>query len=278
MNAENVIMKDHDNHKDQRSKLNKMKATNNTILLVGGSAGIGFETAKILTEKGNNVIITGRDEQRLQAAAAQLTNVNPVQSDITKAKDVDALIARIEKDFPSLNIVINNAGNAYVYKLTENANAFEKAQDEMLTNYLSIIRLNEKLLPILKRQPESAIVNVSSVVAFVPGSLTTYSASKAALHSYTQSLRYALQDTSIKVFELMPPLVNTAFSAPIGGHTGIEPNVVAEEFVKGLENDTYEIRVGNTEDIYRLYLSSPDAAFEAMNGHRKAALEAANKA
>lgn len=254
-----------------------MKATNNSILLIGGSAGIGFEIAKLLTAKGNHVIITGRDEERLRQAAAQLTNVTAIQSDITRAADVDALIERIEKDFPSLNMVINNAGNAYVYALTENANAFEKAQDEMLTNYLSIIRLNEKLLPVLKRQPEAAIVNVSSVVAFVPGSLSTYSASKAALHSYTQSLRYALKDTAVKVFELMPPLVNTSFSAPIGGHTGIEPSVVAEDFLKGLENDTYEIRVGNTEDIYRLYLSSPDAAFAAMNERRKAATETTNK-
>lgn len=254
-----------------------MKATNNTILLIGGSAGIGLETAKVLTAAGNHVIITGRNETRLQAAAAQLTNVTAIVSDTTKPEDVDALIARVEKDFPALNIVINNAGNAYVYSLTENPNAFEKAQDEMLTNYLAIIRLNEKLLPFLTKQPEAAIVNVSSVVAFVPGSLSTYSASKAALHSYTQSLRYALRDTSVKVFELMPPLVDTEFSAPIGGHTGIPASQVAEEFFTGLKKDTYEIRVGNTEDIYRLYLSSPDAAFDAMNGHRQAAAEAAKQ-
>lgn len=251
-----------------------MKTTGNTILIIGGSAGIGFETAKLLSQKGNQVIITGRNEKRLQEATAQLTNVTAINSDVTKAEDVNALVEKLQKDFPKLNMVINNAGNAYLYSLTGNENAFEKAQDEMLTNYLSIIRLNEKLLPVLKKQPEAAIVNVSSVVAFVPGSLSTYSASKAALHSYTQSLRFALRDTSIKVFELMPPLVNTEFSKPIGGHTGIEPSVVADEFLKALATDEYEIRVGNTDYIYKLYLSSPAAAFDVMNGQRKAALEA----
>ncbi len=137
----------------------------------------------------------------------------------------------------------------------------------MLTNYLSVIRLNEKLLPLLKKQQSAAIVNVSSIVAFVPGRLATYSASKAALHSYTRSLRLALKENShVEVFELMPPLVDTEFSAPIGGNHGISPTAVAEQFVAGLENNNYEIRVGKTEDIYRLSLLSPEEALLLMNG------------
>jgi uncharacterized oxidoreductase len=136
----------------------------------------------------------------------------------------------------------------------------------MHTNYLSVIRLNEKLLPLLKKQSEAAIVNVSSIVAFVPGKLTaTYSASKAALHSYTQALRVALTDTTVKVFELMPPLVDTEFSTEIGGHLGIPPSQVADEFLAALEIDNYEIRVGNTELLYQLYLSSPVEALKFMN-------------
>ena len=115
----------------------------------------------------------------------------------------------------------------------------------MLTNYLSVIRLNEQLLPLLKQQPEAAIVNVSSIVAFVPGArLATYAASKAALHSYTLSLRHKLaQSTGVKVFELMPPLVNTEFSAEIGGQNGIAPSVVAEALVEALRNAVGAIRV-----------------------------------
>lgn len=247
-----------------------MKTTNNTVLISGGSAGIGFEIAKLLSEKGNHVIITGRNEERLKQAAAKLKNVTAIVSDVSNAEDVECLVEQINNDFPKLNIVINNAGRALVYDIAaENANAYEKAEDEMLTNYLSVIRLNEKLLPLLKKQEAAAIVNVSSVVAFVPGSLVTYSASKAALHSYTQSLRLALKkETNVAVFELMPPLVDTELSAAIGGKNGILPTVVAEQFVEGLEQNEYEIRVGQTEDVYRLYLSSPEEALQLMNQTR----------
>jgi uncharacterized oxidoreductase len=114
---------------------------------------------------------------------------------------------------------------------------------------------------------------VSSIVAITPAAgIATYSASKAALHSYTLSLRHKLGQTSdVKVFELMPPLVDTEFSAGIGGHNGIAPSVVAEALVEALEKDEYEIHVGQTKDIYQLYLSSPEQAFQAMNTVREPA-------
>ncbi|WP_207435799.1 SDR family oxidoreductase [Sabulibacter ruber] len=248
-----------------------MKTTQNTILITGGSAGIGLEIAKLFAQRGNQVIITGRDEVRLQQAAAQIPNGVALVSDVSKEADVHQLTQRLTKDFPALNMVINNAGRALIYDIADpEANAYEKAYEEMYTNYLSVVRLNEKLLPLLKKQPEAAIVNVSSIVAFVPSLLAGYSASKAALHSYTQALRIALEDSSaIKVFELMPPLVNTEFSKEIGGHNGISPALVAQELLLALEHNTYEIRVGQTEDIYRLYLSSPEQALQAMNSSRK---------
>jgi uncharacterized oxidoreductase len=241
-----------------------MKISNNTVLITGGSAGIGFEIAKLFSENGNNVIITGRNQERLGRAASELKNVTPIVSDVSKEADVAQLVKKVHTEFPALNIVVNNAGNAFLYDLSDSAGAFDMAREEMLTNYLSVIRLNENLLSLLKEKPEAAIVNVSSIVAFVPGSLATYSASKAALHSYTQSLRIALEDTSIKVFELMPPLVDTQFSAPIGGSRGISPTAVAEELIKALKTDDYEIRVGQTEELYRLFLSSPSKALDAL--------------
>lgn len=115
-------------------------------------------------------------------------------------------------------------------------------------------------------------MNVSSIVAFVPGTLVGYSASKAALHSYTQALRLLLEETTaIKVFELMPPLVDTEFSRPIGGQNGIPPRLVAEAFVAALATDEYEIRVGATEQIYQLFRSSPEAALHALFQSRKQA-------
>ncbi|AOM80566.1 SDR family oxidoreductase [Pedobacter steynii] len=244
-----------------------MDITNNTILITGGSAGIGFEIAKAFTAAGNKVIITGRDQQRLDEALLQLPGATGFKGDISSEADTEALVAVLLKDFPTLNIVVNNAGQAYKYNIAEPSNAFEKAQDEMLTNYLAVVRLNEKLLPQLKAQSSAAIVNVTSIVALVPGQLTTYSASKAALHSYSQSLRIALERSSgqVKVFELMPPLVNTSFSAIINGHNGIPAAEVATDLITALEKDEYEIHVGNTRYIYELSLSSPEEALTLMN-------------
>lgn len=228
---------------------------------------MGLEMARLFVANGNKVIITGRDENRLKAAASQLGNVTAIVSDVAKDSDVNALVKRVTNDFPELNVLINNAGRAFAYNLSGGAGAYEKAEDEMMTNYLSVIRLTEKLLPLLEKQAASAVINVSSITAYAPNAyVSTYSATKAALHSYTQSLRLALAGTSVKVFELMPPLVNTEFSSEIGGENGIAPSVVAEDVVNAMTNDRFEIRTGATEDIYQLSLSDPEMAFKAMNG------------
>lgn len=244
-----------------------MKTTGNTVLITGGSAGIGFEIAKIFSEKGNNVIITGRNEARLANAASKLKNTTAIVSDVANKQDVDKLVATLKSDFPNINVVINNAGAASYYVLDSVDNAYERAEEEIVTNYLSIVGLNQKLLPLLSVQPEAAIVNVSSIVAYVPNHvIPTYAASKAALHSYTQSLRLTLEkSTDVKVFELMPPLVNTDFSTEIGGENGIPAREVAEALIHAFENETYEIRVGRTADLFGLFLQSPEQALSAMN-------------
>lgn len=249
-----------------------MNIINKTVLITGGGTGIGFEIAKLLSKKGNKVIITGRREDRLKKAAAELDNVSIIVADINNADDVNKLVEKVKAEFGGLDILINNAGHAYAYKLSDdNANAATKATEEIQTNYVSVLNLTEKLLPLLKVAKEGAIVNVTSIVAFVPGlNIPTYSASKAALRSYSQILRYTLaQNTNVKVFELMPPLVNTEFSSEIGGENGIPPQEVANDLIKGFENDQYEIHVGNTAGIYQLFLSSPLDALNALNQGRE---------
>ncbi|MBL0745346.1 SDR family oxidoreductase [Chryseolinea lacunae] len=244
-----------------------MKTTQNTVLITGGSAGIGFEIAKQFAAKGNAVIITGRDQDRLNRAAAQIPGVTAIPFDVTKGDNVDQLAKTLAAKFPNLNVVVNNAGRAFVHSLSDDYGTFEKASEEMLTNYLSVIRLNEALLPLLKKQDEAAIVNVTSIVAFAPNhKLSTYGASKAALHSYSQSLRLALAKSSnIKVFELMPPLVNTEFSTEIGGERGIPPSEVASDLVSAFEEDRYEVHVGATAHIYTLTRTAPEEALLTMN-------------
>ncbi|RYZ80971.1 MAG: SDR family NAD(P)-dependent oxidoreductase [Proteobacteria bacterium] len=246
-----------------------MKTSGNTILITGGGSGIELETARLFSRLGNTVIITGRDVTRLETAVAQISGVHYIHSDITLETDVINLEREIRNRFPSLNIVINNAGMAHYYNLREaNVDAFKNAQDEMLTNYLSVVRLNQFLLPLLVANGTAAIVNVTSVVAFIAAIyVPTYAASKAALHSYSQSLRLSFERASddVEVFELLPPLVNTEFSRAIGGENGMDPADVARALIDGMENDVFEIRPGMTEDLYKLFLSSPETALLTLN-------------
>ena len=243
-----------------------MNSTGNTILITGGGSGIGLETAKAFVKKGNFVILAGRNEAKLAKAVSELQYASYIVCDITDANSIEELFLTVQKEFSDFNILINNAGLAYAYKIGENMDAYSKASAEITTNYLANIRLTEKLLPLLRSKPQAAIINNTSVTAFVPGvSVATYSASKAALHSYTQSLRHILQQSSaVKVFEVMPPLVDTEFSKALAGDK-IPPADVAKAIVEGLEKDIYEIHVGVTAVLHKLFLQSPIMAFNTLN-------------
>jgi uncharacterized oxidoreductase len=245
-----------------------MKTSGNTILITGGGSGIGFETAKMFSQLGNTVILTGRNEERLMKAAQQLNHAHYIVADVTKEQDVSGLVRRINLDFPNLNVLVNNAGLAFVHSLIHSPDAESFARMEMETNYFAAINLTTKLLPLLKKQPHAAIINVSSIVAFAPGlALPTYSASKAALHSYTQALRLSLAKvTNVEVFEVMPPLVDTEFAKDIPSDKKITPQRVAEDLLKSIESNKYEVHVASTEQLYNNFLSSSAQAVLALNG------------
>jgi uncharacterized oxidoreductase len=228
-----------------------MKTNGNTILITGGSAGIGFELAKQFSQLGNKVLITGRNAAKLKEAAAKLENVIPISGDVTNSESTDQLVAEIKASHPELNLVINNAGYADVYELDANANAFSKASQEMQTNYLSIVGLTEKLLPTLLQNENSGVVNVTSIVAYYPQKmLPTYTASKAALKAYTDVLRDTMGE-KLNVFELIPPLVNTDFSKEIGGENGIPPKEVADELILALEKNQWLVPVGMSKEFVK---------------------------
>lgn len=243
-----------------------MNIQNNTILITGGGSGIGLEVARKFSALGNKVIIVGRNLQKLEEAAAQLDNVTPITCDVTVESDVDALVAQIKEQYPTLNILINNSGGASQFSLETGSNAYEGAKKEMDVNYLAPIRLTEKLLPILEKQPASAIINVTSVVAVVPWLvMPTYSASKAAFQFYTKLLRQSLIKSVIKVFEVLPPLTDTDFAKNIPIEK-MPPAAVAEAIVEGIQQDTFEIRIGIADYFYNLNKESSDKAFNLLNG------------
>jgi len=232
-----------------------MKITGNTVFISGGSAGIGLAIAKKLNEAGNNIIINGRSEERLQSALKELNHAVAIQGDLSVKADRIRIAQDLKMNYPKVNIIINNAGAAFINDLSDiNNNSAEKAYQEINTNYISVIDFTALTLPLLLQQEEAAIVNVSSIVAFRSNKYTpTYAASKAALHSYTQGLRDTLAaNEKLNVYEVYPPLVNTGFSAEIGGANGISPAEVADELFAALEKNQFEVPVGDTKKIHAL--------------------------
>jgi uncharacterized oxidoreductase len=232
-----------------------MKTTGNTIFISGGSAGIGLAIAKKLSAEGNKVIINGRSEERLQSALKELDNAVAIQGDLSVQADRISIAEQLKSNHPHLNIIINNAGAAFMNDLSDvNNNSAEKAYQEINTNYISVIDFTSLVLPLLLQQEEAAIVNVSSIAAYRGNKyLPTYSASKAALHSYTQGLRDVFStNEKLNVYEVYPPLVNTEFSVEIGGANGIPASEVADELFVALEKNQFEVPVGDTKKIHAL--------------------------
>jgi uncharacterized oxidoreductase len=187
-----------------------MKTTGNTILITGGGSGIGRGLAEAFHALGNQVIISGRRKQALDATTAANPGMASATLDIENPSGIRSFAAQIASDFPSLNVLINNAGVMRTENLQAQPADLADAESIITTNLLGPIRLTAALLPVLQKQPYSAIMNVSSGLAFIPLAPTpTYCATKAAIHSYTQSLRYQLRATTTEVLELIPPYVAT---------------------------------------------------------------------
>jgi uncharacterized oxidoreductase len=187
-----------------------MNITGNTILITGGGSGIGRGLAEALHAQGNQVIIAGRRKAALEETAAANPGIKFLTLDIEDRSAIRAFAGRVASEFPALNVLINNAGIMRPENLLAQQDDLADAESIVTTNLLGPIRLTAALLPILRKQPHSTIVNVSSGLAFVPLAFTpTYSATKAALHSYTLSLRYQLKDTTTEVLEIIPPYVQT---------------------------------------------------------------------
>ncbi len=185
-----------------------MNISGNTILITGGGSGIGRGLAEALQALGNEVIIAGRRKSVLDETTAANPGMKSASLNIEDADSIRAFAEQIQKDYPALNVVIHNAG----IMRPENLKSPNLADAEAIitTNLLGPMRLNAGLLPLLLKQPHSTVMTVSSGLAYVPLALTpTYCATKAAVHSWTQSLRHQLKDTKVEVLEIIPPYVQT---------------------------------------------------------------------
>jgi uncharacterized oxidoreductase len=187
-----------------------MNLTGNTILITGGGSGIGRGLAESLHALGNQVIIAGRRKRALDETTAANTGMKSLTVDLQDPPEIRAFAAKVMAEFPSLSVLINNAGIMRAEKLLAQQPDLADSEAIVATNLLGPIRLTAALLPHLQKQPHAVIMNVSSGLGFLPLTLTpTYCATKAAIHSYTLSLRHQLRNTSIEVLELIPPYVAT---------------------------------------------------------------------
>ena len=227
----------------------KMEFKNSTILITGGTSGIGLELVKQLLPKCADIIVTGRNTDALNETKKKFPKVHTFQSDVSKPQDIEQLYKKVTMQFPDLNIIINNAGVMRDLDLQDTTMDLENITIEIETNLSGTIRMNHQFLPHLKTKKTAAIVNISSGLAFVPfPSSPVYSAAKSGIHAYTQILRLQLKSTSVKVFEVAPPATDTPLIDKFGGEASKDQLMKVDEMVKksiiGIENNKFEIRPG----------------------------------
>ncbi|MCB0632963.1 MAG: SDR family NAD(P)-dependent oxidoreductase [Saprospiraceae bacterium] len=189
-----------------------MQLTNQTILITGGTSGIGYELGQSLLAKNNKIILLGRNRQKLEQAAA--LGFETIVCDLGRIEEVEAAAVRIQNDFPDISVLFNNAGVQYNYLFTEEVVAPQKIHQEIQINISGQILLTQLLLPLLSTAEKAMVVNTTSGLgAFPKADGLVYSATKAAMRNFTVGLRYALRDTAVRVLEFIPPVTDTGMTS-----------------------------------------------------------------
>ena len=244
-----------------------MNTSGNTVLVTGGATGIGFALADAFLKAGNTVIICGRRQGKLDAARNKLRGVHTFLCDVTRKSDRQALFRWTEANFPGLNILINNAGVQGMADLKKGPQGLPQDVNEIGTNLVAPIYLSAQYISGFLRKDHAAVINVTSGLAFVPiAAMPIYCATKAALHSFTVSLRHQLKNSPVKVFEVIPPMVATELGGnELATARGIAPSIVAAETLKAIAEDRFEIPVGEAAGLVNGSRTDFDQAFQRLN-------------
>jgi uncharacterized oxidoreductase len=238
-----------------------MKLTGRTILITGGSAGIGLAFALKFLELGNTVIVTGRRHAVLDEVKAKYPKLHTIRGDVADPAQIAALAARVKADFPKLDVLMNNAGIMLHKNLKVPAADLDELMDEVNINVGGVVRTISAFIDILAAN-KGTVINVSSALAFVPlPSAPIYCATKAAIHSYTQSLRFQLEETGVEVIELMPPAVKTAMTAELSEGEGVTL-ITTDELIKqsfaAFKAGKLEIRPGQSNQLALMRRLAPN--------------------
>jgi uncharacterized oxidoreductase len=245
-----------------------MKLEKRTVLITGGTSGIGLELAKQLLERGNTVIVTGRDQEKLDAAKQAMPGIYTIKSDVSDPAAIAALQASVLAQFPALDTLINNAGVMRNLDLNQ-ARDLNDITREIETNLNGPVRMVQQFLPHLKTR-RGLIVNVSSGLAFIPFPASpVYCATKAAIHSFTQCLRVQMEGTGVTVVELAPPAVETPllrgeFAEEMKEQKGMDVTVLARHAISGIEAGKLEIRPGLANVLMAMSRIAPQFMLKQM--------------
>jgi uncharacterized oxidoreductase len=246
-----------------------MKLEQKTVLVTGGTSGIGLELARQLLARDNTVIVTGRDLHKLDAAERALPGLHTIRSDVRHPASIRTLHARVLERFPALDVLVNNAGIMRKIRLGETRDLLD-VTDEIESNLSGPVRMVQQFLPHLATRPAAAIVNVSSGLAFVPMPIApVYCATKAAMHSFTLSLRAQLRGSRVSVFELAPPGVETPlfrgdFAEEMKGQKGMDVAVLVRHAIAGIEAGKAEITPGPSKALKVLSRVAPQFIFRQL--------------
>ncbi|MDR3667957.1 MAG: SDR family oxidoreductase [Ignavibacteriaceae bacterium] len=248
-----------------------MNVKGNTVLITGGATGIGLALVKEFVETGNEVIICSRRMNKLDEAKKLFPSIHTRQFDLALPVHREALYNWIKTDFPKLNILINNAGIQRAIDFRKGIETIMTIDNEIAINLEAPVQLCAYFIPLLLTQKEAAIINITSGLGFIPSvAMPVYSATKAALHSFSITLRRQLKDTSIKVFEIIPPMVDTDLDKgerKKRGQTyfGITPEQTAQESFEAFQKDEYEFAVGEAKNFQAGAKQNFEEHFDRMN-------------
>ncbi len=243
-----------------------MKLVNNTVFITGGSSGIGLELCKVLLQKGNQVITCGKSPQKLQDAKSKLPGLITYPCDLSNPSELDKLVLTLRQNHLQINVLINNAAIVNRIDFLNDTHALELGELEYQTNLIAPVKLIQKLYPGLKQHKQASIINITTGLIYAPRVLYPfYNSSKAALHSFTQTLRIRLKSEHVDVTEVMFPAVNTPWHQGNPPSIAISTEKAVNEMIKGLEKAKPEIRVGGAGLLYMMSRLAPSFALSKVN-------------
>ena len=244
-----------------------MKLRNNKIIITGATRGIGLALLDKFIELDNEVIAVARNQEMLNQLKEKYDQAVIIQCDLSDVNSINSLVREIEVNHPDVNTLINNAGiqvNFYDAKFGEEPDRLEELKDEIQINLAAPIELTYRLMPLLIHRENASIINISSGLAFAPKkSAPVYCGTKAGIHIFTKALRYQYEDTNLKVFEIIPPVVETDMTRG-RGRRKITPKDLVREFIDAYRKDRLEVNIGRTKLLRFIHRVAPKIAYNIL--------------